>query len=64
MDRILSDRIRICLQILMDINIDTDIFLANTNMNMIFNLKLNTDMNTDNYSELDKKLFIYFSIEF
>jgi hypothetical protein len=32
---------------------DTDIFLSNTNINMIFNLESNTDtnMNTDNYSD-------------
>jgi hypothetical protein len=57
-DQILSDCIRICIQIISD----TDIFeyeygyryfLSDTNMDTVFNLEPDTDTNTDNYPDPD-----------
>jgi hypothetical protein len=40
-------------QIFSDINTDIDNFLSNTNMNMVFNLKPDMNMNTYNYTDPD-----------
>jgi hypothetical protein len=45
--------IDIQIRIFSDTNTDTDNFLSDMNMNMVFNLEPDTYMNTDNYQDPD-----------